>query len=65
MSTGQRTLVGTLILAAAGLVMSSSPLSACYEATGWCCVEMDDGHSYCCWFEDDRLEDPVENCIQR
>lgn len=61
MSARQRTLVGTLILAGAALLMSSTPLSACHEPTGWCCVEMDNRHSYCCYFDDNVMT----GCIQR
>ncbi|HEX8696950.1 MAG TPA: hypothetical protein VF746_31310 [Longimicrobium sp.] len=42
-------------VAAAGL-LAATPAHACHLATGWCCVEMQGGGYYCCYFRNDVLD---------
>jgi hypothetical protein len=39
------TLAGTL---------AAKPAFACHLATGWCCVEDDEGY-FCCYFDQDEI----------
>lgn len=61
MSSPERTLLAGVIAAVAAVMFFSSPASACHDPDGWCCVEGENGHPFCCKFQDDVLQ----GCIQR
>lgn len=46
-----RSLVAALVLAGAATVFVASPLLACHEPTGWCCIE----GLGCCYWENDEI----------
>jgi hypothetical protein len=46
-----------LALLCAGALGGATPAFACHEATGWCCVEGSKGHPFCCYFDNDKLDE--------
>ncbi len=48
------------VMGAGTLAFGATPAFACHEATGWCCVGGEDGHPFCCYFEDDEIDE--ESC---
>jgi hypothetical protein len=50
-----KTLSLLALMCAGALGVGVTPAFACHEATGWCCIEGDNGHPYCCYFQNDQL----------
>lgn len=53
-----RFVLSAFLIAAGGSLIAASPLYACHQATGWCCVE--GGHNphsgWCCYFENNEIQ---------
>lgn len=56
-----RFILSFLAVTAAGGLFAATPLWACHEPTGWCCVgEDENGHPWCCNFIDNEID--LESC---
>ncbi len=50
-----RQILAVAFFIGAGLVGFVRPAFACHEPTGWCCVPGENGHAFCCYFENNQI----------